>query len=206
MPQKKPKGRQPSPVKREAIFNAAINAFSEAGFEQTSMDTIAELAGVSKRTVYNHFESKDILFEELVQRLKERCLSASRIDYQSDRSLADQLKDFGHTVVDFHCQAESRRVGTVILPRLLQKPELGRSLFGDTRFFERELVGWLEEAVADKRMKCDDPSFAARQFLGILESFVVWPQLLRKQPSPSKANRKKLVERTVKLFLHYYEK
>lgn len=44
--------------KREAIIQAAIAEFRANGFEITSMDKIAATAGVSKRTVYNHFLAK----------------------------------------------------------------------------------------------------------------------------------------------------
>ena len=198
------KGRQPSPEKHEAIFDAAVEAFTELGFEQTSMDEIARRASVSKRTVYNHFDSKDILFEEIVRRLKDRCLSASRFSYQTGQPLEKQLFQFGRRVVDFHCHRESRRVGSVVLPRLLQKPELGKSLFGDTRFFERELTHWIQSAQEEQLLRTADAGFAARQFLGLLESFVVWPQLLRKASSPSKANRDALVQDTVAMFLKHY--
>ena len=44
--------------KRQAVVDAAIAEFRASGFEATSMDKIAATAGVSKRTVYNHFPVK----------------------------------------------------------------------------------------------------------------------------------------------------
>ena len=41
------------------IIDGAINIFTKYGFDAASMDNISEEAGVSKRTVYNHFASKD---------------------------------------------------------------------------------------------------------------------------------------------------
>ncbi|EPN63565.1 TetR family transcriptional regulator, partial [Pseudomonas syringae pv. actinidiae ICMP 19096] len=55
--------------KRESIVQAAIAEFGDRGFEITSMDRIAARAEVSKRTVYNHFPSKEELFAEMLQRL-----------------------------------------------------------------------------------------------------------------------------------------
>ncbi|WP_390888393.1 TetR/AcrR family transcriptional regulator, partial [Leclercia adecarboxylata] len=45
--------------KRAAILEAAVAEFRAFGFAGTSMDRIAATAEVSKRTVYNHFASKD---------------------------------------------------------------------------------------------------------------------------------------------------
>ena len=52
--------------KREAIIQAAIAEFRDNGFKVTSMDRIAARAEVSKRTVYNHFPSKDFTLASLL--------------------------------------------------------------------------------------------------------------------------------------------
>ncbi|MEU9079153.1 TetR/AcrR family transcriptional regulator [Kitasatospora sp. NPDC048538] len=50
------------PEKREAIARAATAVFGREGYVRASMDAIAAEAGVSKRTVYNHFADKETLF------------------------------------------------------------------------------------------------------------------------------------------------
>ncbi len=54
-----------SDQKKKQIVEAAIAEFQEKGYAGASMDRISERAQVSKRTVYNHFESKDVLFKEI---------------------------------------------------------------------------------------------------------------------------------------------
>ena len=54
----KKNARRKSP-KRAAVIEAATEEFLSRGFSGTSMDRIAEVANVSKRTVYDHFPSKD---------------------------------------------------------------------------------------------------------------------------------------------------
>src|SRR5260221_4658252 len=53
--------------KRGAIVEAARQAFLQNGYAQTSMERIAETAGVSIKTVYRHFENKDDLFSAVMQ-------------------------------------------------------------------------------------------------------------------------------------------
>jgi AcrR family transcriptional regulator len=53
--------------KRIAIVAAARRAFLDGGYAQTSMDGIAELAEVSVKTTYCHFENKDELFSAVMQ-------------------------------------------------------------------------------------------------------------------------------------------
>ena len=59
-------GRPKSEQKAEAIREAAACLFLTEGLAQTSMDAIAQAAGVSKQTVYSHFKSKDDLFRACV--------------------------------------------------------------------------------------------------------------------------------------------
>ena len=54
-------------TKHERISEAAFEEFSRSGFDLASMEKIAESAGVSKVTVYNHFATKDQLFVECVE-------------------------------------------------------------------------------------------------------------------------------------------
>jgi AcrR family transcriptional regulator len=50
---------------RAAIADAAVALFGERGFAETTMDDVAEAAGVSRRTTYRHFPSKDdLVFEQ----------------------------------------------------------------------------------------------------------------------------------------------
>ncbi|GAB4198236.1 MAG: TetR/AcrR family transcriptional regulator [Wenzhouxiangellaceae bacterium] len=51
----------PRTSRREHLINVAIELFSEHGFHATGIDRILETAGVSKKTLYNHFRSKDEL-------------------------------------------------------------------------------------------------------------------------------------------------
>ena len=81
-------------AKRDAILEAATTAFRDEGFECTSMDRIAELAGASKRTVYNHFRSKEALFQAVVERLFEDAAALKRVEWDSERPIEHQLADF----------------------------------------------------------------------------------------------------------------
>lgn len=56
------------------MLDAAYELFLEKGFEGTSMDAIAQAAGVSKPVVYDCFASKDELFTAMLDREEERIL------------------------------------------------------------------------------------------------------------------------------------
>jgi AcrR family transcriptional regulator len=58
--------------KREAIVQAAIAEFRTHGFEATSVDKVAARAEVSKRTLYNHFPSKDAVVAAYLRQREEQ--------------------------------------------------------------------------------------------------------------------------------------
>ena len=52
--------------RRQQLFGVALGLFAERGYRATTMDDIAEAAGVTKPLVYQHFSSKRALYLELV--------------------------------------------------------------------------------------------------------------------------------------------
>lgn len=60
---------------REAILEASLEAFSDAGFAGTTLDRIAELAGLSKPNVLYYFASKEQIYTTLLDTLLDRWLT-----------------------------------------------------------------------------------------------------------------------------------
>src|ERR1700743_2476380 len=79
--------------KRAAVIEAAIDEFRASGYEATSMDRIAARANVSKRTVYNHFPSKEALFAAILHQLWNASQEGDAPTYRADEPLRTQLLD-----------------------------------------------------------------------------------------------------------------
>jgi AcrR family transcriptional regulator len=58
------------------LLDVAVDVFAERGFHATSMDEVAEAAGVTKPVLYQHFESKRDLFVELLEDVGSHLVSA----------------------------------------------------------------------------------------------------------------------------------
>lgn len=58
----------PAPDRQDAILDAAFHAFATYGFRRTTMDDIAQGAGLSRTALYLHFRNKEDLFRHLAQR------------------------------------------------------------------------------------------------------------------------------------------
>lgn len=55
--------------KQEQILQGAMRVFLKAGYAGTSMDRVSAEAGVSKQTIYSHFQDKKGLFKALMERV-----------------------------------------------------------------------------------------------------------------------------------------
>jgi AcrR family transcriptional regulator len=62
----------PRAERRAAILHAAATAFAHKGFSDTSMDDVATQAGITKLIVYRHFESKEALYQAVLQQVSAR--------------------------------------------------------------------------------------------------------------------------------------
>ena len=67
--------RMPADQRRQQLFEVARERFAQQGFHATSMDEIAEAAGVTKPVLYQHFPSKRALYVELLEETGRQLLS-----------------------------------------------------------------------------------------------------------------------------------
>ena len=68
--------RLPAPRRRRQLLDVAVITFAERGFHGTSMDDVAEAAGVTKPVLYQHFSSKRQLYLELLDEVGSRLVWA----------------------------------------------------------------------------------------------------------------------------------
>ncbi|MEY2470713.1 MAG: hypothetical protein QOK28_42 [Actinomycetota bacterium] len=68
--------RLPAAERRQQLVETALALFAARGMHGTSMDDIAEAAGVTKPVLYQHFRSKRALFTELLDEVGQQLLTA----------------------------------------------------------------------------------------------------------------------------------
>ena len=170
--------RRDTSGKRESILDAALEVFQAEGYENASMDRIAEAAGASKRTVYNHFEGKEILFRAVTERFLGEMSALQAIDYDPDADLAAQLAAFAATkerVLTEPAWLGMTRVGLGVAVR---DPALVRDILAGAGRGDDRLTRWLRAASDDGRLAVADPTFAAELFWDLVAGTLVWPQIV----------------------------
>lgn len=193
-----------SQQKREAILRAAVTEFEANGFQATSMDRIADSAQVSKRTVYNHFPSKEILFQAITDELWQQVAQIAKQPYDPEQTLEQQLYQIGEHEMTLLTSQCITRLARVTLTEYSRSPELARTAYDSFRNEECGLIGWIQQAKKAGALDVADPKMAADQFLALIKAFAFWPQMFGGQDTPSKTEKKKIIQSAVDMFLHTY--
>ncbi|WP_096703769.1 TetR/AcrR family transcriptional regulator [Magnetospirillum sp. 15-1] len=128
-----PRTRSKPSAKREAILDAAQRLFLDEGYSSTSMDAVAARAGVSKATIYAHFEGKDQLFAAIMHR---RC-EASFVFAPPDESFdaARILTTYAERLLTLLTTPDALALYRVVVAESARTPELAQAFYdtGPTR-------------------------------------------------------------------------
>lgn len=190
--------------KRQAIVDAAVAEFRSNGFDATSMDKIAATAGVSKRTVYNHFPSKDDLFAHILQQLWDSSAALQAFRYRPELPLRTQLLELMGQKMALLRDAYFLDLARVAIAEGIHRPERAQQMVARLADKEEGVTGWLRAALTDGKLKPMDPVFASHQLQGQLKCFAFWPQVTMGQPPLDAAAEAAVVGTAVDMFLAYY--
>ncbi|WP_149494699.1 TetR/AcrR family transcriptional regulator [Roseiconus lacunae] len=191
--------------KRADILAAAVSEFRASGYDSTSMDRIAEAAGASKRTVYNHFGSKDQMFEAMVHEMMSRADQLMEFRYDSELPLARQLKSISEEILSVLTDEGYRDLARVVLSRLMIVPQYSRIISEHTEQINTMLADWLRAAHRDKRLKVPRPEVAADQLVGMLMGYGFWPALCGVEKTSLDVKQATFIKQTVSMFLQGYQ-
>src|SRR5260221_11141346 len=127
-------GEKTTAEKRAAVLEAAARVFLSGGYLGASMGEIADLAGVSKQTVYTYFSNKEALFATM----------ASALSNEANDRVHNNVAEFGEDddLEGYLVCYAVRQLEVVLTPRILQLrrlvigevgrfPELGGALYAE---------------------------------------------------------------------------
>lgn len=122
-------GRPRDLCKARAVLDAACRQFLRRGYEHTSMDDVAELAGVSKTTVYSHYKTKALLYEAMVLHVLRLHVEPLESFVGNGQNSAAPLLEFAGAVARllFHPDVLGLHRLTVETARV--HPEIGRAAY-----------------------------------------------------------------------------
>ena len=122
-------------AKEQAIIEAARKVFLSNGFDGASMDTIALTAGVSKRTVYNRFESKEALFGSAIEETCRRILPVNLEQFELSLPPKEFVDRFAHVFVKAILEPEAIALRRIAVFEASRKPSLGVNYLEHSLYF-----------------------------------------------------------------------
>lgn len=190
--------------KRDAIVQAAVAEFRAYGFEATSMDKVAATAEVSKRTLYNHFASKDALFAEILVQLWDRSATLLDRTYRPDQPLHEQLSALLLQKVAMLSGDDFIDLARVAIAATIHAPERAQDMLARLAEKENALLVWIKAAQQDGRLKPGDAALMAQQLENLVKGSAFWPQVTMGQPRLGIKAQKQLAAGAADLVLSRY--
>ncbi|MEM5583636.1 TetR/AcrR family transcriptional regulator [Roseibium sp. AS2] len=191
-----------SDQKKKQIVQAAIAEFQDKGFAGASMDRISERAQVSKRTVYNHFESKDVLFKAISQCLADQVNSALELQYDPALPIRDALVRLGWAEGELLTNPCFMSLARMVMGETIRDPELAADM--NSRMTKLAVfTQFVERAIREGKLTAEDPGVAASQFLGLIKARAFFPNIHAGRV-PERQEIGKIIEESVDMFLARY--
>lgn len=194
-------------AKRRQIIEGARALFLAQGFDAASMGEIARAAGVSKGTLYVYFDSKEHLFEAIVE--DERRAQAEQVFSldAEDHDVRAVLTRLGEAYVHFLARPDAISAIRTVIAIAERMPEIGRKFyeFGPQCGIAR-LAAYMQAQVEAGKLEIDDCEIAAAQFLDSCQSTMFKPVMFNAGGPPSEERIRHVVGIAVRTFLAAYAK
>lgn len=210
-----------SEEKRAQIVVAASRLFIESGYGAISMDAIASEAGVSKRTVYSHFEDKNALFIAVMDTHCE-AMGGNRVLHDTnggavyvpddiaeglvDRSTRTVLIAFTIRFLRIVLSENAIRIFRVIQSEAVRFPELAQNFeLNSTGPMIRRLSGFFAERVACGALTMPDVELASWRLVAIVKEPYHFALCLGRGEAPSLEEIEAHAADTVDFFLRAHD-
>lgn len=156
----------------ESVLAAAVELFTERGFDSTSIDDLARRLGVGKSAIYHHIESKDALLGLALDRalagLEEVADRVRRLDAPAVDRLEELLRASVRVLV-------ARLPYVTLLLRVRGNSEVERQALARRRRIDRLVSDLVRQAVRDGDLVPGiDPAVTARLLFGMVNSTSEW--------------------------------
>lgn len=161
--------------RRDHLVDTATQLFSKNGFRATGIDTVLEESGVAKKTLYNHFRSKDELIIAALQKRSGDFLDQARAGIErlspqqsGDPRMARVLAFFDVVGETVDCDDFS---GCTFINASAEYPRRDDPVHVACTNHKKLLTQFIEELIAELRL--DDSHEVARQITLLLDGAIV---------------------------------
>ena len=199
-------GRPKSEQKAGAVLCAASELFLTQGFQGTSMDAVAQRAGVSKQTVYSHFANKEELFQACISH-KVTGYGFADTAMVDDGDLRTALFAIAHQFAELLFDPQVVAMHRVVVGEAASQPRIATLFFESGPMRTKAAVcDFLTKQAAAGRLRIDSDKilYAAVQLLNMTIGMYQLQFLLGLRDSVDESELKAHIEHVVDDFLRLY--
>ena len=160
-------------LKRERTIDAAVELFYERGYQNSSLDAVAERLGVTKPFIYVHFSGTAELLAELCSRGIASSLDAMDSIAAMAGTPAEKLAELGRRFVTAVLESQKHIAIFTREEKNLAPADYDR-ISQMRRDFDRKLTNLLNAGVADGSFEIADTRLAALAIGGMVSWAYVW--------------------------------
>lgn len=159
--------------KRERILSAAIDLFYERGYDNTTLEVVAESLGVTKPFIYSHFSSKTELLAEICGRGIRVSLQSLRDALLLEASPTETLRIMSEAFVVAVLENQ-KAIALFTREEKNLDPEDFRRIADMRREFDKALRAVLEAGQASGEFRIEDAAVTAFSISGLVSWTYVW--------------------------------
>jgi TetR/AcrR family transcriptional regulator, mexJK operon transcriptional repressor len=167
--------REEAEVRDVRLLVVATHLFMERGFDGTSIDAVAEAAGISKPTVYARYHDKRDLFAAVLRkRIRDwlaplSAAAEAQATEAKPKSIKTTLHELSRHMIAYTLAPEAGALQRIISAQAVQFPELAK-LANEECWLRavRGVSSILRQSAARGQIKIDHPELAADMFLNLV--------------------------------------
>ncbi len=199
-------GRPKDLEKRARILAAAKCMFLKQGYHGSSMNQIASEAGVTKLTVYNHFQDKATLFTCAIEESCEEAIPARQFSLHAQSHFAKELYQVCSRVLHLIYLPEALKLEYILLQLAAEQSPLVEQFFkASHQRLTNSLTDFFRQAIELSFIQPAAPVAYTELLLSLLLGIRHQHVLLGMQPVPDQQERDCMIQQSIELFLLRYE-
>ena len=199
-------GRPKDLEKRAKILQAAKSIFLKMGYHATNMNQIAKEAGVTKLTVYNHFQDKNNLFMCAIEESCEESIRAKQFQLTADSDFKQALVLMCQRALSIIYLPEALKLDCLLFELAAEQSPLTRQFFDASH--TRMCHVWcdfFEQAISFKFIQADEPIKQTELIISLMLGIRHQQVLLGLAPVPTADEIDQMIEHAIEIFLLKYQ-
>lgn len=199
-------GRPKDLEKRQRILESAKQLFLEMGYHGSSMNQIAQNAGVTKLTVYNHFQDKATLFTCAIEDTCEHILSTRPRELTADSNFIVVLNEVCELALNIVNLPEAIKLDLLLLELAAEHSPLVEQFYRASHLKMRQVwENFFQDAAALNFIQQDHPARQTELIVSLLMGLRHQEVLLGMRPVPEAAERQAIIHSAINIFMLKYQ-